>query len=76
MLSELLAHVSVSLSHPFLPTGKICKPRPGAAAPTTAGGTEPDTKPTPVLGALCPIPGGQRALLCLGATGRLHQPFE
>lgn len=73
---RLLLSLHVFLSHLLLPTGQICKPRPGAAAPTTAGGTELDKEPTPLLGALCPIPGGECALLRLGATGRLHQPFE
>ena len=69
-------HLHVPPSSRLLPTGEICKPRPGAVAPALASGTEPGSEPTPLPGALCPLPGGQRPLLCPGATGCLHQPAE
>lgn len=66
----------VPLSHRLLQTGEVCQPRPGAAASALASGPEPGSEPTPVSGALCSLPGGQRPLLRSGAPGCLHQPSE
>lgn len=66
----------VPLSHPLPPTGEVCEPRFGAAAPALASGPEPGSEPTPLPGALCPLSGGQCPLLRPGAPGCLHQPPE